>query len=186
VKGKGLEQIRARPRNKIVYAGKVFKVGVKKLTLSGHTLDYGTVLAGKVAAVLPILEDGRLLLEYNYRDTVNRWVYEIPAGHIDKGESPRHAAARELEEETGYKAKRVRFLFRSLASPGMSDEEMYLFLATDLVKGRQKREIFERIRLKPMTLEKALGLIRKHEADVKTISAILFYKGFIYRHKGRG
>ncbi len=166
-----------RPRNKTVYTSKIFKVGVKRISLHGHTLDYNTVLVGKVAVIVPILDDGRILIEHNYRDTVDRWVYELPAGHVEKGESPVRCAERELAEETGYKPKHMKLLFKALASPGMSDEEMYIFLATGLVKGRQNREPFERIRLRPMTIGKILDMVRKgEEVDLKTIAGVLFYK----------
>ena len=174
-----------KPHNKIVYEGKLFKVGVKRLTASGHTAYYSTILAGKSAVVVPILGDGRVLLEYNYRPTVNKWVYELPAGHVEKGELPKHCAVRELEEETGYRARSMKFLFRALASPGISDEEMYVFLATYLIKGRHNREPLERIRLRPMGLETVLEKVRKREeVDMKTIAGITFYKELLAK-KGK-
>ncbi len=168
-------------KNRIVYSGKVFKVGVRSLRFpGGNVLEYGTVLTGKVAAIIPVLDDGRILLEYNYRNTVNKWVYELPAGHVDKGESPKACAARELEEETGYKASRLMLLFKGFASPGITDEEMHLFFGTGLTKGTMNREPSERIRLRPMPLSKVLDLVKENRGvDIKTALGILIYKNYL-------
>ena len=147
-------------------------------------MEYGTVLTGQVAAIVPVLDDGRILLEYNYRNTVNKWVYELPAGHVDKGESPKACAARELEEETGFKASRLTLLFKGFASPGITDEEMNIFLGTGLTKGTANREPSERIRLRPMPFSKALDLVKENKgADIKTALGILIYKNYLEESK---
>ncbi len=171
--------------NKIVYRGKVFKVGEKKLNFSGTIVDYSTVLIGSCAGTVPILDDGRILLEYEYRNSINKWLYEIPAGHIDPRESPMAAAKRELEEETGYKAKRLRSLFKGYTSPGMTDELIHIFLATGLTKGKTKKEPSEQIRLRTVSLPRALSIVRRSRGiDVKTMLGILFYNQYVRGKKG--
>lgn len=169
-------------RNRIVYTGRVFKVGVKKLRFSGKIVDYSTVFVGEVVGVVPVLDDGRIVLERIYRDTINKWLYELPAGHVEKGESPKRAGIRELAEETGYRAKKARLLFRGSVSPGMTDEVINIFVATGLKRGRPDKEASERINVKIMTLSKALQLARSSKGmDLKTVAGILFYANYVLK-----
>ncbi len=168
------------PRNRIVYKCKVFKVGVKRLAFPEGKLDYSTIIVGDTAAVVPILDDGRILLESIYRNTIDKWLYELPAGHVDKGESPQTCAARELAEETGYTARSVKPLFAAPTSSGISNEILHVFVATGLTKGKANREISEQIRLRPMTLSKALKIAKSNKGmDMKTIAGLLFYSKYI-------
>lgn len=85
--------------------------------------------------ILPIAADGRLVLIRQYRPTVRRWLFELPAGTLEPGEDPRVAAARELTEETGYRALRLDPWFEFWAAPGITDERMRVFRATELEAG---------------------------------------------------
>lgn len=129
----------------------------------------------------------RVLLERQYRHAAQDYLWELPAGRIDQGEKPLHAAQRELHEETGYSAKHWRCILKFYASPGFVDETMAVYLATGLRSGTPQPEADEviQIRLVPLatTLRMALtGEIR----DAKTISSILWLDRDVARKAKRG
>jgi len=95
------------------------------------------------AIVLPLLSPDRLVMIWNYRHAIQRWELELPAGHIEDGESPAAAAERELEEETGYKTRSMKDLGWFFPSPGKSSQRAYAFLARNLKKGTLRREPYE-------------------------------------------
>jgi ADP-ribose pyrophosphatase len=123
-------------------------------------------------AVVPVLEDGRLVLIRNHRATLEDWLVEFCAGGIAAGEAPIAAAARELAEETGYTAGAIEPLGSFFTAPGFSDELMQVFVAGDLVLGERRLEPDERIEVETCEPEDvaariAAGAIR----DGKTIAA---------------
>ena len=128
---------------------------------------------------MPVTADGRLVLVRQYRYAVQQDLLEIPAGHIDPGESPDEAARRELIEETGYTAGTWRKLADFFPAPGFTDERMHLFLATGLRPGEPSPEDDESIECVSIPLEEALDLVRKGEvADAKTLVALLWREAF--------
>ena len=126
-------------------------------------------------AVVPLLDDGRLVLIRQFRLAAGGVIWEIPAGHIEHGEDPEACARRELEEETGYRAGRVERLFEAYLSPGSSTELMRFFLASGLEKREQKTEEDEIISVEPVNVERAIGMIESNEIkDAKSIAAIAY------------
>jgi ADP-ribose pyrophosphatase len=135
------------------------------------------------SAIVPLLdtsvEDPEVLLIRQYRYAADGYLYEIPAGRLDAGESPLDCARRELREETGYSATRVEPLFTMFTTPGFTDEKIHLFLATGLVAGESAREADEFMELVPTRLSRALSMIEQGEIqDAKTALALLFAAGF--------
>jgi ADP-ribose pyrophosphatase len=119
--------------------------------------------------VLPVLPDGRLVLERIYRHPYRQYLLEFPAGGIDHGESPLAAAVRELEEETGYRAGVVRSLGSYEAIPGMLRARVNLVLAQGLVQmGTRSHETMELIRVEELTAAEAWA-----EADREPASSFL-------------
>ena len=129
--------------------------------------------------VLPVLDDGRIVMIRNHRFAVGETLWELCAGTLEPDEDPAVTAARELEEETGYRAEHVRPLTTFYTSPGICDERMYAFVATDLTEVGQRLEATEQIvveRLEPARIRAmvASGEIR----DGKTIATFLFHEAF--------
>lgn len=125
-----------------------FRLRQDDVTLpGGEQITYTLVDHPGYAMVVPLLGDGRVVMERVYRHPLGRALLECPAGGID-GESPAEAARRELEEETGYRARELVALGRFAGSSGISNELYHLFLTTDLVAGgRLQHEPTEHIEL---------------------------------------
>jgi ADP-ribose pyrophosphatase len=120
--------------------------------------------------ILPLLPDGRVLLERQFRYPNDRVFIEFPAGKIDPGEDPLATAKRELEEETGYTAKEWNFVCTIHNAIAYSDEHLDIFLARDLTQGEAKLDEGEFLELFTATVPELLEMVRKGEiTDVKTI-----------------
>lgn len=133
--------------------------------------------------VLPLLADDKVVLIKNYRYAVGESLLELPAGTLEKGEEPINCAGRELAEETGYVARRLKPLGTFFSSPGILSERMYAYAAYDLRPGQPTPEAGEDIELRPTEWEEAIDMIRSGAIkDAKTIATVLMYDRF---HKGR-
>lgn len=120
--------------------------------------------------LLPCLGDGRIVMIENHRHTVAETLLELPAGTIDPGESPEQTAARELTEETGYRAERLEKLHEFYSCPGICDELMHLYLATGLTAGEPAREATEQIENRIVSRQEVTTLIAQGAVrDAKTL-----------------
>jgi len=130
--------------------------------------------------VLPVLPDGRILLIRQYRYATRQYLWELVAGRIDVGESVRAAAARELIEETGYRAKNFRVFLDVFPTPGFLEERMYILLAERLTAGEAQPEEDEKITAKAFRRAELEEMIRKNALrDAKTIAGLLYYFRFL-------
>src|SRR5260370_27835902 len=130
--------------------------------------------------VVPVLADGKILLIQQCRHATRQYLWGLVAGRMDPGETPRVAAARELIEETGYRAKRLRVFLDVFPTPGFLEERMFLLLADGLTEGEAEPEEDEKIvsrAYKRTELEKMMrgGKLR----DAKSIAGILYYFRFL-------
>ncbi len=172
--------------DQIMFAGKKFDVLRRAVELGGTRHVFDIVRHPGAAAILPVLDDGRLVLIRNYRVAVDEELLEVPAGTLDEGEAPEACAARELAEETGYRAGRLTPLVVCYSSPGILNEQMHTFVATDLTPGPIAHESGEQIRVTTMTLRDALDAVRAGRInDGKTILTLLYYDRFV-RGEGTG
>jgi ADP-ribose pyrophosphatase len=150
----------------------------------GTTAEVDIVRHPGASAVVPFLNDPegdepQVLLLRQYRYAAGGYLYEIPAGRLDEGESPEACAVRELKEETGCSAERFEPLTSILTTPGFSDEVIHLFMATGLTHGQHSREADEFVDVVIMRLSEALERISAGEVtDSKTALALLFVAGF--------
>jgi 8-oxo-dGTP pyrophosphatase MutT (NUDIX family) len=127
--------------------------------------------------LLPVLADGRLVLIRQRRFAVERTLLELPAGTREADEPIELCAARELEEETGYRARELTPLFSFFPSPGSSTERMHVFVARGLVQTAQQLDQTEEIEVEVLAMDEVLALIRSNDVeDAKTIAAVLFFR----------
>ena len=138
------------------------------------------------AVMIPVDEKERILLVHQFRLPAERKLWEIPAGCLDPGETPLKAAKRELEEETGVKAKKWVKLASFYASPGYVAEKMNLFLALDLKQGSQNLMDDERIEIEWFTKKRMREMIRGGgNEDAKTIIAFYLWLDWVRASKTR-
>ena len=167
-----------------VYHGRIISVDLDEVRFpNGSVGELEMIRHPGASAVVPLLgdpgEDPEVLLIRQYRYAADGYLYEIPAGRLDPGESPERCALRELQEETGYSAARVEHLFTMFTTPGFTDEKIHLFVATGLVAGEAQREADEFLDLVPTRLSRALSMIEQGEIqDAKTALALLYAAGF--------
>jgi ADP-ribose diphosphatase len=168
-----------------VYEGAVF--GVRRdevLEPTGVRATREVVTHPGSVVVLPVLPDGRILLIEQYRHAAAQYLWELVAGRIDEGETPREAAARELIEETGYRAKRFRVFLEVFPTPGFVEEKMFLILAEGLTPGKAEPEDDEKIVSRAYNSKQLEEMIRKGVLrDAKSIAGILYYLRFLKRIK---
>ena len=132
--------------------------------------------------VLPVLPDGRILLIQQYRYAARQFLWELVAGRMDEGETPIEGAARELKEETGYHAKRLKIFLEFFPTPGFLEEKMYLLLAEGLTPGKAEPEEDEKIMARAYTRKQLEEMLRKGKLrDAKTIAGVLYYLRFLAR-----
>lgn len=127
------------------------------------------------SAILPFLDDERVILVNQFRKALDKTLLEIPAGKLDAGEDPKACAIRELEEETGYTAKEVTYLGTIATAPGFCDELIHLYKATGLSQGEKSLDEDEFTEVEVFTLEEIKAMIKNGEIiDTKTISSLVY------------
>jgi len=134
----------------------------------------------QAAAIVPFVSENEIILVRQYRYALKRETLEIPAGKIDKGESPEECIKRELVEETGFEVKTIKWLYTYAPAIGYSNEFIHLYSGRDLKKLEKKIDENEISSLEILTLEEVLGMIRDHKIiDGKTIIALAFIRSLI-------
>jgi len=163
--------------SELVFDGKVAKAYRVSLKMDDCRLVQRDFFKYPGAAViLPVLDDGSIVLIRNYRFAVDEHLYELPAGMLEPGEAPRTCAERELTEETGYAAARIEKLTEFYTGPGTTDEMMYAYLATGLTPGRQDLEVYERIAVETHSNDEVRRMVADGTIhDAKTIAALGVY-----------
>lgn len=125
-------------------------------------------------AIVPYLNDDTILLIRQYRQAVDSYLLEIPAGTLEEGENPENCAYRELEEEIGYRAATMRHMFTQYLAPGYSSEALHVFLAKDLTLTQTHFDEDEEIELVPVRPEEVEPMILDGRiCDAKSIAALL-------------
>ena len=163
-----------------LFRTKNFSVTEALYRVKGIRRKYEIITKSDTVLIIPILSDGRILMEKQWRYPVDKYIYELPAGTVDKGEPPKKTAIRELKEETGYTAKSIKFLFKGYPAPGLMDEMMYFYLATGLKRGKTELDKDEVISLHPIKIKKAISMVKEGKiVDTKTIAALLYYSSFL-------
>ncbi len=145
----------------------------------GRTEHYDIMLHEGAAAVVPVMEDGRILMVRQYRPAVERISLEIPAGKRDEGEDYRTTAGRELEEETGYRAGRLEHLITINTAIAYCSEVVEVYVADNLIKTHQRLDDDEYIEFAAVSLEELEEMIFKGQIrDSKTIASLMAYRAY--------
>ena len=168
-------------RSKMIYKGPVFGIRRDELIEPGGLRTTREVIThpGSVV-ILPVFPDRRILLVRQYRHATRRFLWELVAGRMEAGENIRRAAARELIEETGYRAKRFRVFLDVFPTPGFLEERMYILLAEGLTLGVAQPEEDEQITAKTFTRKELEKMIQRGKLhDAKTIAGLLYYFRFL-------
>lgn len=175
-----MEEKFQRLDRELVYKGTVvdfYKDTVQ--TPAGHIVKWDFIGHRGAAAVVPVREDGKLLMVRQYRNALDRYTLEIPAGGLnEEGDEPsRLAAARELEEETGYRSDDLELLLTIHTTVAFCNERIDIYLARNLVKSEQHLDEDEFIKVEAYSPEELAQMILEGRIqDSKTISAVLAYK----------
>ena len=159
-----------------VYSGKIVSLHVDAIRQeSGELATREVVLHPGGVAAVPILDDGRIVLIRQFRYPLGKYIWEIPAGKLDSGQTPRDTIARELEEEIGYTAGILTEMLFFYASPGFCDEIIHLFAARKLVPCNRRLEAGEYITPEARTFDECLRMISDGEImDGKSILGLLW------------
>ena len=162
----------------IVYTTRVFAVDIEKVTLpDGRSHEIATIRHAPCVVLIPLLDDGRIVLIRQYRHSVKRALWELPAGSIDPGEAPEAAALRECEEETKLAPGRVELLATMFPAPGYCDEEMMFFKVTGLhtpaADSTHRPDEDEDITVHPTTVAEARAMLARGDiVDLKRAYAL--------------
>ena len=154
-----------------IYKGTVVTLNVDTVRLpNGHMIDLEVIRHPGASAVVPLKDDGTVVLIRQFRHAANGFIYEIPAGKLHPKEDPLACAARELEEEIGYKAGHFQLLSSIFTAPGFADEVIHVYLATELTVGTQNLDQDEVLEVAEMPLREAIAKIEDGTIrDAKTI-----------------
>jgi ADP-ribose pyrophosphatase len=155
----------------LIRKGRVFDFYAENITLpNGVSVDMDIIRHPGAAAIVPVMDDGSVLLLKQYRHAVGGFIWEIPAGTVGPGEAPRQCAERELIEETGFAAGHFERLAEITPLPAYSDERIHLFLATDLTRASQNLDEDELLDVHRVELHVAKKMIADGDIqDAKTI-----------------
>jgi ADP-ribose pyrophosphatase len=160
------------------YTGKIFSLIVDEVEyLSGRRGVREVAEHPGGAVVVPLLDDGTVLLVQQFRYPIKKELLELPAGKLDPGEDPQVCATRELEEETGYSAGSIRKLTAIYTTPGFCNEQLHIYLATGLTKSPRGQRLEEGeldLVVKQFSLPEVVNMIERGEiVDGKTICGIM-------------
>jgi ADP-ribose pyrophosphatase len=168
-----------------LYSGRIVNLDLDSVRFPDDSVGQLELLRHPgAAAVVPFLDppgsaDPRVVMIRQFRHAADGYIWEVPAGRLDAGEPPEACAGRELEEETGMRARRLQRLTTIYTTPGFTDERIHLFLADGLEPGAEHREADEFMELHTLRWSDVLAMIERGEiVDGKTLVSLLFVQSF--------
>lgn len=166
-----------RLNRELAYTGSILKIYRDKVVANGIEEVYDFIHHDGAAAVLPVTKDGKILMVRQYRNALDRFTLEIPAGKVDAPDEPRiECAYRELEEETGFRTDKLEYLMTINTTVAFCDEAIDVFIARNLIPSRQHLDADESIDVEEWEVRDLLDLIYGGKmTDGKTVAAILAY-----------
>ncbi len=168
-----------RLKRELVYKGAIIDVYKDYVKIpNGNIAEWDYIGHKGAAAVLPVTDDGKIVMVRQYRNALNRETLEIPAGGLNGANEPtKDAAARELEEETGYKSDNLTYLLSVVTTVAFCDEKIDIYLAKDLIPSKQNLDEDEFVEVEIYELDELCDMIFAGKiVDSKTVSALLAYK----------
>ena len=168
-----------RVGRELVYQGTILEVYKDHMEFAnGNTAEWDFIHHNGAAAVVPVMDDGRILMVRQYRNALDRFTLEIPAGKLDKPKEPGiDCARRELEEETGYRSENMEKLLSLRTTVAFCNERIEIFVARDLISSHQHLDEGEYVDVKSYSLNELKEMIFSGKIeDSKTIAAILAYE----------
>jgi ADP-ribose pyrophosphatase len=167
--------------SEMIYQGRVF--GLRRdevVEPSGVRTTREVITHPGSVVVLPVLPDGRIVMVRQYRHATRQYLWELVAGRKEPEETPKQGAARELLEETGYRAKRYKVVLDVFPTPGFLEERMYILLAEGLTAGEAQPEEDEKIEVRAYRVKELKQMIKSGRLkDSKSIAGILYYLTFL-------
>ena len=173
-----MEQDIKRVRRERMYQGTVVDIYRDYMQFSnGNTEEWDYIHHRGAAAVLPVMDDGRLIMVRQYRNALEKYIIELPAGALNDPEEPGIiCAARELEEETGYRSEDLEWLITINTTVALCNEKIDIYVAKNLIPSRQHLDPNEFVEVKAYTLDELKQMIYTGEmVDGKTIAAVMTY-----------
>ena len=166
-----------RLKRELKYQGTILKIYEDTVIANGHEAHWDCIQHDGAAAVLPVTDDGKILMVRQYRNALDRETLEIPAGKLDDPKEPKiQCAYRELEEETGYRSEHLEYLMSLNTTVAFCDEAIDIFVARDLIPSHQHLDEDEVIEVEAWELKDLLQLIYEGKmTDGKTVAAISTY-----------
>ena len=167
-----------------IYEGAIINLRRDEVTVQNGTSMREIIEHNGGAVLAAVTGEGRLVMVRQYRKPAGRVMLEVPAGKIDPGESAEAAAKRELKEETGYTAGKIKFLMQFYPSVGYSEEILYLYLCTDLTPGETNFDENEAIDIEEYEINRLHKMVMDGDVqDAKTIIAIMTVKNLLEEGK---
>jgi ADP-ribose pyrophosphatase len=160
-----------------IFSGRVFRVEQARVRLAAGRVVTMDIVRHRGSVVLLAQPSAhRLILIRQFRHVIGRWIWELPAGSLERGEKPASAARRECEEETGWRPSRVRRVGSYYPSPGFCDEIMHFYACTELARPRRQaaRDADEELEPRVFTVRQAWSLVERGEiVDMKTLAGLI-------------
>lgn len=162
-----------------IFKGRVIRLVDRDLVLpNGRQTTFSVVEHPGAVAIVPVFDNGDVVLLKQFRPSIGEEIYEIPAGTLEEGEAPLATAKREIVEETGYRARRWEKIAEFYTAPGFCTELMHVYVAQGLSPASAEGDADEILKPIRMSLPKALEMIRKGKVrDAKSIAGLLIYHG---------
>ena len=166
-----------RKKRELKYTGTILKFYEDTVVVNGHEAHWDFIHHDGAAAVVPVTAEGKILMVRQYRNALDRYTLEIPAGKLDAPDEPKiECAYRELEEETGYRCEKLEYLLSLNTTIAFCDEYIDIFLARDLIPSRQHLDEDEYIDVYAYTPQELADMIYSGKIqDSKTVAAIMAY-----------
>ena len=166
-----------RLERNLKYQGNILKVYEDVVEVNGHEAHWDYIHHDGAAAVIPVTGEGKILMVRQYRNALDRYTLEIPAGKLDSPDEPKiQCAYRELEEETGFKTENMEYLLSVNTTVAFCNEAIDIFVARTLIPSEQKLDEDEEIQVEAWEIEDLKKLIYSGQmTDGKTVAGIMAY-----------